>query len=120
MFKIDKDKTIHLTRGDKATFKLTNLNSNFLKDDKIKFTIVEKNHNENVIFQKEYIIPVESREVYINLSNFETKIGDIINKPANYWYEIEYNDEQTLVGYDDSGAKMFILYPETSDRKGGK
>ncbi len=118
MFKIDSDKTIHLTRGDEATIKLTNLNGNFVIGDKIKFTIVEKNHNETIAFQKEYTVSTESNEIYLTLTSQETKIGEIINKPVDYWYEIEYNGSQTLVGYDEDGAKILTLYPETSDKEG--
>lgn len=35
--------------------------------------------------------------------------------PAQYWYEIQLNKEQTILGFDDKGPKMFILFPEGSD-----
>jgi len=49
------------------------------------------------------------------LSSDETRIGDYINKPVTYWYEIELNpnnNSTTIIGYDDDGPKQFKLYPE--------
>ena len=37
-----------------------------------------------------------------------------MNKPVEYWYEIELNNEHTVIGYDDNGAKIFMLFPEGS------
>ena len=48
----------------------------------------------------------------------DTKIGQVINKPIDYWYEIELNPEinpQTVIGYDNDGAKIFKLFPEGAD-----
>ena len=50
----------------------------------------------------------------IECTNEDTKIGDLINKPMEYWYELELNNEYTILGYDESGAKQLILYPEGS------
>ena len=33
-------------------------------------------------------------------------------------YEIEYNNDTTLIGYDDKKGKKFILYPEAADKDG--
>jgi hypothetical protein len=49
------------------------------------------------------------------LSKEDTKIGKKVNKPVDYWYEVELNPDtypQTIVGYDEDGAKIFKLYPE--------
>jgi hypothetical protein len=29
-----------------------------------------------------------------------------------YWYEIELNDKDTLMGWDKDGAKVLVLWPE--------
>jgi hypothetical protein len=39
----------------------------------------------------------------------------MLNKPIEYWYEIQLNYYQTIVGYDESGPKLFMLYPEGED-----
>ena len=55
----------------------------------------------------------------IALEGYETKFGEVINKPKQYWYEVELNPEtspQTIIGYDEEGAKLFTIYPEGSDK----
>ena len=57
----------------------------------------------------------DTATVDITLERVDTKIGEIINKPVDYWYEIELNPDttpQTLIGYDDDGPKIFRLFPE--------
>ena len=59
----------------------------------------------------------ESQKVDLFLDKEDTSIGELIHKPKDYWYEIELNPDtepQTLVGYDDEGAKIFRLFPEGS------
>ena len=53
--------------------------------------------------------------VTISLSSTDTRIGEIINKPVDYWYEIELNPDttpQTIIGYDADGPKILKLFPE--------
>ena len=60
----------------------------------------------------------DSESVEIFLSKEDTKIGDVISKPKDYWYEVVVNDDtkpQTIIGYDDDGAKVFKLFPEGKD-----
>ena len=116
MFRIDSDKNIEINRGDTAVIKLINKSGNFYVGDKLKFSIVEKGNYKNVVFQKEFNISEESDTAYITLNSDDTRIGDIISKAITYWYEIEYNNNQTLVGYDDNKAKKFILYPEAPQK----
>ena len=35
-----------------------------------------------------------------------------------FWYEIEYNGSITLIGYDDNGAKLLVIYPEAISKGG--
>ena len=63
---------------------------------------------------------MEAESVTINLTKEDTKIAEIINKPVDYWYEIEMNPDtepQTIIGYDEDGEKIFRLYPEGSELK---
>ena len=41
-----------------------------------------------------------------------------MNIPTEYWYEIELNNENTVIGYDNNGPKLFVLYPEGEDIDG--
>lgn len=118
MFKIDNDKTIHITRGDRGTIKLTAKSGSFSIGDKVKLSIVEKKDYNNVVFQKEYTVTEAGDDVSITLTETDTRIGEVISKPVTYWYEIEYNGDQTPISYDEDNAKEFILYPEAPNKGG--
>lgn len=117
MFKINADKSIEITRGDRATIKLKNKTTDFNVGDVIKFSIVEKRNYNNLVFQKTYEV-LESGETFdITLTSEDTTIGDIISDKKEYWYEIEYNGNQTPIGFDENKAKKFILYPEAPNKE---
>lgn len=114
MFKIE-DKTIYVTRGDKLIINETDLDidtTSIVVDDYVVFRLYNKKKlNELPLLEKKVIVE-EDHKFSIELSKDETKIGELLNKPSTYWYEIEVNGENTIVGYDENGAKLFILYPE--------
>lgn len=121
MFKIDSNtKQINITRGDIGIISVSAKNENnedytFQVGDIIRLGIfVAKNCNDNVL-QKDVEVTEETTSVDIELNSTDTTIGEIINKPATYWYEIQLNPDtnpQTIIGYDETGAKLFVLYPE--------
>jgi hypothetical protein len=119
MFFVDEEKTIHITRGDMAILSVSAMNADnpymFREGDVVRLTVCEKKDCSNVVLQKDVTITEECELVEINIESEDTKFGEVINKPVDYWYEIELNPEtapQTIVGYDDNGAKVFKLYPE--------
>ena len=120
MFVILKDKTICLTRGDVANIIVSaNLEDGqqhtFSAGDIIRFTVFKKRDCANVLIQKDVSVEEDTQRVTISLTKDDTKIDSVINKPVDYWYEIEVNpdtDPQTIIGYDESGEKIFRLYPE--------
>lgn len=126
MFKINEDKSIYLTRGDVATIDVTATNTAgedyiFKVGDVVRLKVFEKKDCQCVVIQKDAEVTEETTVVAINLGMRETKIGELINKPKDYWYEIELNpttSPQTIIGYDEDGAKVFRLYPEGSDLNG--
>lgn len=125
MIKYDKfTKQIQMNRGDSTTFKVSAKDTSgniytFKVGEKVKFAITEKKDEDNVVFSKTIDVDEEGYYVYIPISSEESKIGEIINKPTTYWYEISVltlnNEIQTIIGYDDEGAKEFILNPEAGD-----
>lgn len=123
MFVINDDLSIYITRGDVAFFQLTATDENgatykFKPGDVIRIKVFEKKGCENVSFQKDFGIETETETIDIFLSENETKIGEVISKPTDYWYEIELNpmtNPQTIIGYDEDGPKLFKLYPEGAD-----
>ena len=120
MFKVKEDLSIHITRGDIGLLEITAKNEDnsdyiFRKGDIIRLGIFEKKKFDSIKKQKDITIQEETTTVQISLNKEDTTIGDIINTPVDYWYEIQLNPEtnpQTIIGYDENGAKIFRLYPE--------
>lgn len=122
MFKIEGH-TILLTRGDKCTItlKISSSNENeyiFNPGDVVSFAVYNKKAlDTEPLLLKEVIIDTETNVIDISLDSENTKIGEMSNKPIEYWYEIQLNYNQTIIGYDDSGPKVLMLYPEGDDVK---
>lgn len=128
MFYMDKDKrNIYVTRGDMLPLTIDATNEDktpykFVKDDVIRIKVMEAGNVSNVLVQKDFTVEEETTTVDIDLTSEETKIGDLINEPEEYWYEIELNPEEdntnTIVGYENKkGAALFTLLPEGGDKK---
>lgn len=119
MFYIADDLTIHITRGDAAVLSVTasmgDVDIEFAKGDILRLKVYEKKNCADVVMQKDVEVTEPTAEVGIVLRKEDTTIGEVISKPKDYWYEVELNPEtnpQTIVGYDEEGAKIFKLYPE--------
>ena len=117
MFKIDGT-NILLTRGDECTITLkVNREGSeeyaFNVGDVITFAVYNKKEfNKEPLLLKEVTVQEPTNIVDIFLESNETKIGMMGNKPIIYWYEIQLNHSQTIVGYDNKGPKILTLYPE--------
>ncbi len=122
MFKIIDNK-IHLTRGDAAIIEVKAKNSDetdyiFKKDDVVRLNIFKSKDCSSVILTKDVTVNEERLSVDISLTSEDTTIGDLINKPVKYWYEVVLNpgtSEQTIIAYDLEGPKEFYLYPEAKE-----
>lgn len=125
MFTIDVDGTISLTRGDVAIIKVSAKKSEdqdytFKVGDVVRLSVFEKKRCDNVVLRKEVTVTAETTIVTIPLSKTDTKLGELINKPVDYWYEVELNPDtipQTIIGYDLAGPKIFRLFPEGDDKR---
>jgi hypothetical protein len=122
MFIINEDQSIYATRGDIVFFSVTAEDSGaayqFQVGDVVRMKIYGKKDAENVVMQRDFPVAEKTESVAIYLSEEDTKIGKVISKPTDYWYEIELNpmsDPQTIIGYDEDGAKVFKLFPEGAD-----
>lgn len=125
MIKYDSfTKQIQINRGDSTTLKISAKDSNgdsytFKVGERVKLAITERKNEENVVFSKTITVDTEDTYVNIPITSEDTKIGEIINKPTTYWYEISVltlnNEIQTIIGYDEDGAKEFVLNPEAGD-----
>ena len=120
MLVIHDDNSIYLTRGDIASIQITALDSSgeeylFKNGDIVRFSIFEKGRYDNLVLRRDVEVTTETKFVSINLSGNDTKIGELINKPKQYWYEVELNPDtapQTIIGYDNNGPKILTLFPE--------
>jgi hypothetical protein len=121
MFKIDKeDLTIYVTRGDAVVFAVnaktsTGEKHEFLQGDIVRLTVYTKKKADNVVLQKDFLVTSNTTDVEIFLSKDETNIGEIISKPVDYWYDVVLNPDtypQTIIGYNDDGARIFKLFPK--------
>jgi hypothetical protein len=119
VFYISEDMTMHITRGDMATFsvgaRLNNATYTFQPNDVVRFKVFGKKSCDDVVLKKDVVVSGTASAVEFNLNGKDTAIGDVISKPTDYWYEVELNPDtkpQTIIGYDENGAKVFKLYPE--------
>lgn len=119
MFLINEDKSIYVTRGDAVFFTVSaeENGSNFIFQigDVVRIKVTDKKDCNTVVLQKDFVVQEATENVDIVLTGLDTRIGEVISKPVDYWYEVELNpfsNPQTIVGYDDDGAKIFKLFPE--------
>lgn len=122
MFKVNDDLSIYVTRGDIAFFSVAAEENGgkytFQAGDVVRFKAFAKKDCESVVLQKDFPVTEDTEMVDIFLEEEDTKIGDVISKPTDYWYEVELNpfdNPQTIIGYDEDGAKVFKLFPEGRD-----
>ena len=119
MFFVEQDKTVHITRGDAAVFavgaKRDGVAYTFQPGEVVRLCVYGKKNCTDVVLQRDVVVAEATERVNIMLSKEDTKIGKKVNKPVDYWYEVELNPDtypQTIVGYDEDGAKIFKVYPE--------
>jgi len=119
-------KQIQINRGDSIDMTITAKDTSgedytFQVNDVIKFKVSEAKNESNVIIEKTITIETETTEVPIYISANETKLGDYINKPITYWYEVSLEknngDVLTIIGYDNKGPKEFVLNPEAANKE---
>lgn len=124
MFVINQDDlSIYATRGDIVFFAVSaededHVPYKFQAGDVVRIKVYGKKDAENVVLQKDFPVLDVCEKVEIFLTEDDTKIGEVISKPVDYWYEVELNpndDPQTIIGYDEDGAKVFKLFPEGAD-----
>lgn len=124
MLKINDDKSIYLTRGDAGAFTVTATEDGvpytFVGGDVVRFKVFEKKGCDCVVLQKDFTVEAATESVQVWLTGEDTKIGELISKPKDYWYEVELNPEtvpQTIIGYDEDGAKVLKLFPEGKEAR---
>lgn len=119
---IIEDNYIYATRGDIVFFGVTaeddGVPYQFQPGDVLRIKVYGKKDAETVYLEKDFPVLEPCRSVEIYLTEEDTKFGEIISKPVDYWYEVCLNpdtDPQTIIGYNDEGAAVFRLFPEGAD-----
>lgn len=122
MFQLNDDSSIYATRGDIVFFSVSAEDDGkpykFQAGDVVRIKVYGKKDAENVVLQKDFPVTEVTENVEIFLTEEDTKIGEVISKPKDYWYEVELNpgeNPQTIIGYDEDGPKVFKLFPEGDD-----
>lgn len=97
---------------------LTMVKYEFQVGDSIKLNIYERNGYDKVPLKvKEKIVEESGSSIDISLTEVDTTFSKIENKPITYWYDITLNDDQTVICYNEDGAKEFIIYPAKGDEE---
>lgn len=122
MFTINDDMSIYVTRGDTVFFQVMVEENGkayvFQPGEVVRIKVTEKKDCDVVVLSKDFPVTVATEAVDVLLTEAETKIGDVISKPTDFWYEVElnpYTNPQTVIGYDEEGPKILKLFPEGKD-----
>ena len=122
MFVVNEDLSIYANRGDIVFFSVSaNDEGNIYKfqpGDIVRMSVYGKKDAETVVLQKDFPVTEVCESVFIYLEEKDTKFEEIISKHRDYWYEIVLNPDtapQTIIGYDEDGAKIFRLFPESDE-----
>lgn len=117
MFKFQNN-TFHVTRGDSGSITIAYKDGSALPGT-ICFRVYGKEElNSDPIINKE--IEIESGTTSYDLiieSGDTMKMDNPENEREEYWYELKIGPTNTVLGYDETGAKIFYLYPTGKDGK---
>lgn len=120
MFKVNDDNSIYVTRGDFVVLEITAERDGepyeFQVGDVIRFNIYKKKDASEVFYAQEVPVKENGYSVKLYIPGEDTKLGETISKPVDYWYEVELVTTlgtRTIIGYDEDGAKIFKLFPES-------
>lgn len=131
----DDNETIYMTRGDRTdefhrlafVYPIFNFATNqeelyeFKPTDKVGFIVFDKKgytkeeilRIEKTIEEMGYDEPTTTPE--IQLTSEDTKKFELLNKAKTYWYDLVLNDSTTMLGFDETGGKKIIIYPEAEE-----
>lgn len=131
----EDNQTIYLTRGDQTDslhklsfyYPIFNYETQeeerymFQPTDRISFVVFEKKgytkqeilRVEKTLKEMGYLTPTQTPE--IQLTEKDTKVFELKNKAATYWFDLVLNDTTTMLGFDDEGGKKLIVYPEAEE-----
>lgn len=113
---ITNNNTIKINRGNSLSLDISIDNAGedyiYKEGDVVGIAIYNANSLNNPPVISKFVNAIAGDTVTnITLTDEEMKLGQPQNYPINYWYEITLNSE-TVLGFDEDGAKILVLYPE--------
>ena len=123
---IDEKLNISVNRGNVLPLSINTKDKNgnnyvFQEGEVVRFKIFKKKDYNSIEVQKDVEVVEPTEFVDVVVTSEEMKIGEIINKPVEYWYEVELNPDteytQTIIGHTKKdGPKILWLLPEGADK----
>lgn len=119
MMRIDNDNNIYITSGDKATIDIQiPLDDGFYEfqtTDILYFTVKKQYSDTQPVLRKILTFSEPTTTATFYLTSSDTNLSSLSNLPVQYVYDVSINEDQTIIGYDENGAKCFVVYPEVSN-----
>lgn len=110
--------TIYLTRGQPIALPFKIKNYTFSEGDIVEFKVYEEYALDSpplLVIKK--VVESETDIVYLDLKSQDTINFPLANEPVKYWYEIDLNKNNVVLGFDKKRAKKLVLYPKGIDAK---
>lgn len=114
--------TIKVFRGDSGHFDISKTDSEgnieqFKQGDKVILSVKENFGEKNVLLRKTIPVNEDCDKVEFPISEEESiSLTDLISEPMDFEYDVKVKgvESSTIIGHDDSGAKIFKVYPTGS------
>lgn len=114
--------TIKVFRGDSGHIDISKTDTDgnieqFQQGDKVILSVKENFGTDDVLLRKTITVSENCNSVEIPITAEESiSLSELISEPVEYEYDIkvEGSDYSTIIGHDDSGAKIFKVYPTGS------
>lgn len=117
MFKFTNN-TFHVTRGDSGSVTIEYQDGSNLPASTILFRVYEKDGlDAEPKINIEDNLPGDTNSYILEIPGYETmKLDNPVGEKDEYWYELKIGLENTVLGYDETGAKLFYVYPTGKDK----
>ena len=117
MFKFTNN-TFHVTRGDSGSITIEYQDGATLPASTLLFRVYEQNgFDSDPIINIEENLPGDTTSFILDIPTSETqKFNNPEGEKDEYWYELKIGPDNTVLGYDETGAKLFYVYPTGKDK----
>lgn len=118
MFKFTNN-TFHVTRGDKGSITIAYSDGSVLPACTLMFRVYEQNGlDSDPIINIEQNLSGDTDSYVLDIDGSQTiKFENPSKDKDEYWYELKLGPDNTVLGYDETGAKLFYVYPTGKDKQ---